>query len=65
MLKESTILKGNLCIYKGFIDVLSVLIEFSRKFGKCTRSETKKRKHKMEFKDCHSEQKGLSFVEKD
>ena len=25
----------------------------------------KRRKHKMEFKDCQSEQKGLAFVEKD
>ena len=24
----------------------------------------KRRKHKMEFKDCQSEQKGLAFVEK-
>ena len=25
----------------------------------------KRRVHKMEFKDCQSEQKGLAFVEKD
>ena len=25
----------------------------------------KRRKHKMEFKDCQAEQKGLAFVEKD
>ena len=31
MLKESTLLKGNLCIYKSFIDVLSI---FDRVFKK-------------------------------
>ena len=28
-------------------------------------AELKRRVHKMEFKDCQSEQKGLAFVEKD
>ena len=33
MLKENTILKGNLCIYKGFIDVLSVFDSFQETLG--------------------------------
>ena len=33
--------------------------------GRTVVAVLKRRKHKMEFKDCQSEQKGLAFVEKD
>ena len=41
MLKESTLLKGNLCIYKCFIDVLYIFdrVFKKKKIRKCARFE--------------------------
>ena len=40
MLEESTMMKGNLCVYKCFIDVLYICDRVFKKIGKCARSET-------------------------
>ena len=40
MLEESTMMKGNLCVCKCFIDVLYICDRVFKKIGKCAQSET-------------------------